>query len=128
MNTETEREAERWLARAEQDFARNERRVREGFWPKLKRLAARLPFAETLLASYYAAFDRDTPFRVRAILVGALAYFVLPLDIIPDVLLGLGFTDDLAVLMTAFNAVQAHVKPEHREQARRVLDEWREGA
>jgi NAD(P)-dependent dehydrogenase (short-subunit alcohol dehydrogenase family) len=60
--------------------------VDDGFWPKIRRLAARLPFAEDLLAAYYAATDPQTPTRVRAVLLAALAYFVTPADLIPDVL------------------------------------------
>ena len=123
MDTETN--AKRWLERAEADAQSNEERVAEGFWPKLKRLAAQLPFAETLVAAYYAAFDADTPPRVRAVLVGALAYFVMPIDLFPDVILGLGFTDDLTVLVMAFNMVRQHMKPEHHEMARRTVEELR---
>src|ERR1039458_8434874 len=61
------------------------------FWRKLRRVAASIPFAEDLLAAYYCAFDRDTPLPVKATLVGAIAYFVLPFDAIPDVLPVLGF-------------------------------------
>ncbi len=63
--------------------ARNEERVRRDFWRKAARVAAKLPFAEDLLAAYYCAFDQTTPFQVRAALVGALAYFVLPFDFVP---------------------------------------------
>src|SRR3989304_7981512 len=56
---------------------RNEQRVRRGFWPKVQRVAAELPFAEDLLAAYYCAFDRNTPRHVQMVLLGALAYFVL---------------------------------------------------
>ncbi len=101
--------------------ARDEARVRRGFWPKLKRHAARLPFAEDLVAAYYCAFDRRTPRRVQVILLGALAYFVLPFDFIPDMLPVIGFTDDAAVLATAIRVVAAHITPEHRDAARRLL-------
>ena len=57
---------------------RDEARVRRDFWRKAARVAARLPFAEDLLAAYYCAFDHATPVKVKATLVGALAYFVLP--------------------------------------------------
>lgn len=101
--------------------ARDEARVRRGFWPKLARTAARLPFAEELLAAYYCAFDRHTPRRVQAVLLAALAYFVLPFDFIPDMLPMLGFTDDAAVLAAAVKVVVAHITPEHREAAQRTL-------
>ena len=102
-------------------LARDEDTVRRGFWRKLKRFASRLPFAEDLLGAYYCAFDRDTPLQVKAALVGALAYFVLPFDVVPDILPLVGFTDDAAVLVTALRMVSTHMRPEHREAARRAL-------
>jgi uncharacterized membrane protein YkvA (DUF1232 family) len=74
-----------------------------------------------LLAAYYCAFDHATPLQVKAALVGALAYFVLPFDAVPDILPLVGYTDDAAVLVTALRIVSAHVRPEHREAARRAL-------
>jgi uncharacterized membrane protein YkvA (DUF1232 family) len=100
---------------------RDEARVKRGFWDKAKRVAGDLPFAEDLLAAYYCAFDRATPLQVRAALMGALAYFVLPFDAIPDMLPFLGYGDDAAVLATALRMVSAHMRPEHRAAARRAL-------
>ncbi|MEA2903439.1 MAG: hypothetical protein QOI12_826 [Alphaproteobacteria bacterium] len=101
--------------------ARDEERVRRGFWDKARRVAGGLPFAEDLLAAYYCAFDHGTPLQVKAALVGALAYFVLPFDLVPDMLPMLGYTDDAAVLIAALRLVSTHVKPEHREAAQRAL-------
>ena len=95
--------------------------VRRRFWVKLKQVVARLPFAEDLLAAYYCAFDRETPRHVQVALLGALAYFVLPFDFIPDVMPVLGFTDDAAVLATAIRMVASNITPEHREAARAAL-------
>jgi uncharacterized membrane protein YkvA (DUF1232 family) len=95
--------------------------LRHRFWRKLKAVAARLPFVEDLLAAYYCAFDRETPRHVQVALLGALAYFVLPFDAVPDFMPLLGFTDDAAVLATAIRLVAAHIRPEHREAARRAL-------
>ena len=103
-------------------IAQDEETVRRGFWPKAKQFAARLPFAEDLLAAYYCAFDRDTPLQVKAALVGALAYFVLPFDVMPDVMPMLGFADDAAVLATALRLVASHLRPAHREAARRAME------
>ena len=102
-------------------LAREKAYVRRGFWTKARRVAAALPFAEDLLAAYYCAFDRATPRHVQAALLGALAYFILPFDVIPDMLPVLGFTDDAAVLATAIRLVAAHITPEHREAARARL-------
>ena len=95
--------------------------LRRSFWRKTRRVAARLPFAQDLLAAYYCAFDRDTPLQVKATLVGAIAYFVLPLDTIPDVLPVLGFTDDAAVMVAALRAVGSQITAGHRERARAAL-------
>jgi uncharacterized membrane protein YkvA (DUF1232 family) len=101
--------------------AEDETAVRRGFWIKIKRVAAQLPFIEDLLAAYYCAFDHNTPLQVKAMLVGALAYFVLPFDAVPDVMPLLGFTDDAAVLATAVKLIADHMRPEHRKAARRAL-------
>src|SRR5690349_5726237 len=80
--------------------------VRAKFWRTVKKAARQVPFMEDLVAAYYCALDKDTPFKVKAILLGALAYFVLPVDTIPDIVAGIGFTDDVAVLTAAISAVR----------------------
>jgi uncharacterized membrane protein YkvA (DUF1232 family) len=95
--------------------------VRKRFWGKFRRVAAKLPFAEDLLSAYYCAFDSKTPRHVQAALLGAIAYFILPFDFIPDMLPVLGFADDAAVLATAIRLVAAHITPDHREAARAKL-------
>jgi uncharacterized membrane protein YkvA (DUF1232 family) len=102
-------------------LAEDPARVRKEFWKKLKRVAAKLPFVEDLLAAYYCAFDRQTPRHVQAALLGALAYFILPFDFMPDLMPVLGFTDDAAVLATALRMVASNIKPEHRDAARAAL-------
>jgi uncharacterized membrane protein YkvA (DUF1232 family) len=95
--------------------------VRRRFWIKFKQVVAKLPFAEDLLAAYYCAFDRETPRHVQVALLGALAYFILPFDFVPDMLPVLGFTDDAAVLATAIRMVASNITAEHREAARAAL-------
>ncbi len=105
----------------------NEVRVNTGFWPKFRRVAARVPFAKDALAVYYSARDPQTPMRAKGMMLAALAYFVLPSDAIPDILAGVGFTDDAAVLLALMGLVGAHVKPRHKDAARAVLDRFQEG-
>jgi uncharacterized membrane protein YkvA (DUF1232 family) len=105
----------------------DENTVRSQFWPKLQQNLARIPFADDALAAWYCATDAKTPLKVKATLFGALAYFILPFDVIPDVILGLGFTDDLAVLMTALTLVKSNITPAHQERARQTLDAMRQG-
>ena len=98
---------------ADRTIDADEGEVREKFWRTAKRAARQVPFMEEVVAAYYCALDRNTPLRAKAILLAALGYFVLPADTIPDVVLGLGFTDDIAVLTAAITAVRAHMTPAH---------------
>lgn len=106
--------------------ARDEKQVRAGFWDKLKRTATYIPFAEDATAAYYAAFDAKTPLRVRATLLAALAYFVLPFDFLPDLIPLVGFSDDAALLMGAIKLLSEHVRPQHYEAAREALSHLRD--
>jgi uncharacterized membrane protein YkvA (DUF1232 family) len=103
-------------------FERDRARVNNGFWPKVRRVARRVPFLGEALAAYYATLDPKTPLQVKAVLMGALAYFVLPIDVIPDFIAGFGFTDDAAVLYAAIRSVASSIRPEHRTRAKQMLD------
>ena len=103
--------------------ARREADVRDRFWRTARRAARQVPFMEDVVAAYYAALDRATPLKVRGTLLAALAYFVMPADMIPDFIAGFGFTDDVAVLTAAIAAIRAHITPAHREMARGALED-----
>ncbi len=101
---------------------RDQQRTEQGFWRKLRRHAGRIPFMDQLLAAYYCAIDPKTPLQARAILYGALAYFILPIDIIPDFIAGLGYTDDAAVLAAASRSILPHIKDDHRNRAKTAIE------
>jgi len=103
----------------------NEVRVRHGFWPKFRQVATKIPFAKDLLAVWFSARDEETPLRAKGLMFAGLAYFILPADAIPDIIAGLGFTDDAAVLFALMNVVGRSVKPKHREAAASLLDRLR---
>ena len=111
-----------WSRSANTDRDADEGEVREKFWRTARKAARQVPFMDEVVAAYYCALDRNTPLRAKAILLAALGYFVLPADTIPDVVLGLGFTDDIAVLTAAITAVRAHMTPAHRLAAKEALD------
>lgn len=100
----------------------NEQRVARGFWPKIRRLARHVPFAHEAAALYYCGVDAETPATAKALVMAALAYFVLPTDLIPDFIPGLGYTDDAAVIAATVALVSRHMKPRHKEAARVFLD------
>ena len=111
------------LTPAEADKMNHDRnRVDRDFWQKLKATARKIPFIDDLVSVYYCALDPATPLKSKAILLGALAYFILPFDVVPDFIALLGFADDAAVLYAAIRAVAPHIKPEHRVRAKEALD------
>lgn len=97
-----------------------------GFWAKLSRFAraAGLEVVEKALWLYYTLVAPETPPSAKRIILGALAYFILPLDFIPDAIVGVGFTDDLSVLLLAVGTVARYITPEVKERARRKAEEW----
>ena len=106
----------------------NERRVDEGFWPKIRRVAAKVPFAKQALAVWFCAKDDETPMAAKGMMLAALAYFVLPVDAVPDIIVGLGYTDDAAVFMALMSVLGKNLKPRHHEAAERTIEKLREEA
>ncbi|MDW1574287.1 YkvA family protein [Vibrio sp. Vb2880] len=94
------------------------------FWRKMKNSVKKAgeEIAVMGIKSWLAMADSNTSVRHKAILGGALAYFVLPTDMVPDVLAGVGFTDDMAALTLAANSVGNVITKEHEAQAREKLN------
>lgn len=99
------------------DSDKQEKYVKDNFLEKLKKHASKIPFAKDALVMYYCAIDSKTPMKAKAIAIGALAYVVLPIDLIPDFILILGYTDDAAAFWVAFNSINTHITDKHRQQA-----------
>ena len=97
--------------------ARNEKVVNEKFWPKLRKVVGKVPFARDAVAAFYCATDKETSLKTKGILFAALAYFVMPIDVVPDFFAVIGFTDDLAVLTAAFALIRSSISPRHYERA-----------
>ena len=89
------------------------------FWDKIASAVgnAGREVLEMALTLYYTLIDEETPAWAKATIIGALIYFISPVDAVPDVLPGIGYTDDLAVMAAAAATVAAHIKREHRERA-----------
>lgn len=95
----------------------NEERVSRGFLPKIRKVAARIPFARDVVSVWYCAADPQTPAAAKGMMMAALAYFVLPTDAIPDFLGVIGFTDDAAVFAALLALVGKNLKDSHRAAA-----------
>lgn len=105
-----------------EEEASRAQRVRSRFVATLRKAIRYIPFSDEVVAAYFCALDPTTPHRVRGTLLAALAYFVLPTDVIPDFIAGIGFGDDATVLLAAITMVRSHIKPIHREAARDFIE------
>ncbi|MFT5392093.1 MAG: uncharacterized membrane protein YkvA (DUF1232 family) [Gammaproteobacteria bacterium] len=109
------------LANALEPTPGQETYVRDHFWPKVRAVLGRVPLIDRALAAYFAAVDPATPARVKGVLFAALAYFVLPIDVIPDFIFGIGFTDDAAVLLAVMQIYSPHITETHVARAHEYL-------
>jgi uncharacterized membrane protein YkvA (DUF1232 family) len=107
------------------DPARNEQTVRAGFAAKAKRFLRGVPMSSEVVALYFCMLDARTPLWVKGTAAAALAYFILPLDAVPDLLPLVGMSDDLGVLSAALAALSGHITEEHRSKARSWLADER---
>ncbi|THD74346.1 MAG: DUF1232 domain-containing protein [Phenylobacterium sp.] len=103
----------------------NERIVARGFWPKIRKVAAHVPFAAQALSVWYAVQDDETPAGAKGLMLACLAYFVLPTDAIPDWIPVIGYADDAAVFAALLGLVGRHLKPQHRAAAREAVQRIR---
>lgn len=98
----------------------NQTYVKNNFFSKVKEALNKIPFMNEVIALYYCATDSKTPLLIKIELFSALAYFILPIDIIPDILPG-GFADDIGVLIGAINLANNYITKEHKERAKQYL-------
>jgi uncharacterized membrane protein YkvA (DUF1232 family) len=109
-------EVSRWIAKIGNQEQQNEY-VEKGFWSKVKKYASKVPFSRNAVAMYYCATDPSTPLTAKAVAIGALAYWILPIDVIPDFIPVAGFADDATAILIAYNAMSSHIKEEHHKKA-----------
>lgn len=96
------------------------------FWHKLNRFARKAgrEVVEKALWLYYTMQRPETPAWAKGTIIGALVYFLLPFDLVADLVPVLGFTDDWRVLLVAVVTVLAYITPQVKEQARQKASEW----
>lgn len=98
----------------------------EAFWNKVKHVAKQagqsVIYASLLL--FYVMQRPDVPKRVKATIIGALAYFIAPIDAIPDFIAGIGYTDDLGALTAALLQASMYVNEDVKEKAQMKLADW----
>jgi uncharacterized membrane protein YkvA (DUF1232 family) len=97
-----------------------------GLFEKIKKVCkkAGMKAIYYVLLLYYVLMDENTPWKHKSIIIGTLGYFILPLDLVPDFIPGLGFTDDIAAITACLHTVKANITPEIKKKARMKLYEW----
>jgi uncharacterized membrane protein YkvA (DUF1232 family) len=119
-----EHDGEAMKDEAMQDYAR--KYSDKSLWEKVRGFAVKAgrEVIEKTLVLYYCFQDSDTPKWAKTVITGALGYFIVPLDAIPDITPIVGFTDDLGALAMALGIVAVHVKQLHYQQASEKLKQW----
>ncbi len=98
----------------------------ERFWQKLKKFAKRAgaKVVYCALLMYYAFKRKETPGWAKTAILGALAYFLSPIDFIPDLTPLFGFTDDLSVLVTGLITIGSYINADIKSQAKVKMEQW----
>lgn len=98
----------------------------EKFWSKLKKFAKKAgsSVVYAVLLLYYTLQEPGVPMKAKAIIMGALGYFIFPLDLIPDVVVGVGYTDDLGALVVALVQVAMYINQDIKDKAKDKLKDW----
>lgn len=98
----------------------------EKFWDKLKKFAKKAgsSVVYAVLLLYYTLQKPEVPKKTKAVIIGALGYFILPIDLIPDMMLGVGYTDDLGALGIALFQVAMYIDDDIKLKAKTKLADW----
>jgi uncharacterized membrane protein YkvA (DUF1232 family) len=95
-------------------------------WKKIKAVALKVGtgIIYNCLLLYYALQKKDIPVWAKTAITGALGYFIFPIDAIPDLIPGIGYTDDLGVILFALGLVSTYIDDDVRKKAREKLSVW----
>ena len=96
------------------------------FWDKLKKFAKKAgsSVVYAVLLLYYTLQKPEVPKKTKVVIIGALGYFILPVDLMPDMIMGIGFTDDLGALGIALLQVAMYIDDDIKIKARTKLTDW----
>ncbi len=97
--------------------------IDEGVFRKVLIKAGRV-IAQPALEAMEMIMDKETPPQARVSMMAALAYLLMPLDLVPDIIPAAGFSDDLVALTAVISLWSNHITPEIRNRARLKLDKW----
>lgn len=105
-------------------YDENEKKVDEGFYKKIKDNLAKISFLRDAVSLYFATQDPEIPTLKKAVVYAALAYFIIPIDAIPDIIPITGFIDDAAMITGAVTVLGSMITQDHRDKAEEWLDNF----
>ena len=110
------------------DFKKYEDKYSEsGLWDKIRKNIAKIgvKVIYQALLLYYVAQSPNCPAKIKAGIIGALGYLISPIDLIPDIMPGIGYADDAAAIATAVALAQIYITDEIKAQAKAKIAEVR---
>lgn len=98
----------------------------DSFWDKINKFAqkAGVKVIYSALLLYYALQNPNIPTKIKTIILGALGYFISPIDVIPDIMPVVGYTDDFGVLLAALAIVAFYIDEESKQKAKAKIIDW----
>ena len=97
----------------------------DGLWEKIGKVAkkAGIKVIYYALLLFYALQSDKVTVAEKALIIGALGYFILPIDLIPDFMVPIGYGDDLAVMWGLINKLDC-IDEAVKAQAQAKLTDW----
>ena len=120
MGEQNDEKLEKELEKAAENYSE------EKFWGKLKKYGKKAgsSVVYAVLLLYYTLQKPQIPKKVKFVIIGALGYFILPIDAIPDFAVGLGYTDDLGAIVFALIQVAMYIDQDVKKKAKEKLADW----
>lgn len=85
--------------------------VEERLWEKVERVGKKISFAKDIFALFRYMIDSNVQWYRKSIVVGALIYFIAPIDTIPDIAPLVGYLDDLGVITAVLKYLGSELIP-----------------
>jgi len=85
--------------------------VEERLWNKVEKEGNKIRFVKEVKALYRYMRDKNVPWYRKSVVIGALIYFISPIDLIPDFIPFFGYLDDLGVIMAVVKFLGKELVP-----------------
>lgn len=107
-------------------FKKNKSFSESRLWQKINKVFHRvgMKVVYPVVLLYYLFKSNEVPLKAKSIIAGALAYFIMPFDALPDFLPLLGYTDDLSLLVATLSHLYKYISSEILGKTRIKVGQW----